>query len=781
VQDKGLVWSPAPTLSRASGPRTPNEEAAPAHRGRVGLRDLWFTALLLAILSFVPALSVQAAAWSDRLEPVPWIALLGVVTSLALSRGRISFVRGLILGLAIGLVLVTIQYAWFQSNDQVPRRLGSFIVRITDWFGAAFSGAASTDNLLFAYTMGLLAWLIGYLGSWFALRRFTPWWAIIPSGGALLLNLSYAQPDLLPLVTVQLVASFLLLIAVNSLRTVARWRSEDVDYGFMQGTRFAATGVILALAIILVAWRMPVGEVSRGVASAWERVAGPWQSVQVNFDRLFASLNPSPLSGKGLTVAQTMAPRGSFDLGQEPVMRISGREPAYWRAATLDRYTGRVVANSNLTSQRLDRSQPIEGNMQTSDGRKFVEYGVTLIAPSSSVIYAPDTPMTVSIPSIYEYRGAQNDYALLRPVAPIREQQRYSVLASVSTASISELRQAGTIFPQWVRNSYLQLPPTVPQRVSDESWRVVGDASNMYDAASNIEQYLRAFKYSTRVPVPPADRDWVSFLLFESKEGYCDYYATAMMVMLRAVGIPARVASGYVTGEWEPTSQSYLVSEKHAHTWTEVYFPGYGWITFEPSANRPAPVRPERPQVALTDEEIQRVLEGAESIDDFLDDEDLYDSGNFVPLPADQSGPALSIGLVLLFSLATLAAVGSVTVLALWFRGIPGLPLFARVYARVVRLATWCGLGPQRSQTPYEYTRDLARVVPAAAEPLSAIADAYVAGAYGGRRPEGSAASRLRAAGADAQRLLFRSLAVGRLRRWFRSRVGELVAQDARR
>src|SRR5439155_2550595 len=392
-------------------------------------------------------------------------------------------------------------------------------------FGAAFSGAASTDNLLFAYTMGLLAWTIGFLGAWFAFGRLSPWWAIIPSGGALLLNLSYAQPELLWLVTVQLIASFLLLIALNSLRTLARWRTEDVEYGFMQGTRFAATGVVLAAAIILVAWRMPVGEVQRGVASGWEHVAGPWQSVQVNFDRLFASLNPSPLSNKGLTVAQPMAPRGSFDLGEEPIMRISGREPAYWRAATRDRYTGRVMANSNLTSARLDRSQPIEGNMQTDDGRKFVEYSVTLLAPSSSVIYAPDTPMTVSIPSVYEYRGAQNDYGLLRPVTPIREQQRYSVLASVSTASISELRQAGTIYPQWTR-PYLQLPSTLPEPVKQEAWRVVGDASNVYDAAANLEGYLRGFKYSTRVPVPPAGKDWSNFLLFESKEGYSAYHAT---------------------------------------------------------------------------------------------------------------------------------------------------------------------------------------------------------------------------------------------------------------
>jgi hypothetical protein len=192
-------------------------------------------------------------------------------------------------------------------------------------------------------------------------------------------------------------------------------------------------------------------------------------------------------------------------------------------------------------------------------------------------------------------------------------------------------------------------------------------------------------------------------------------------------------------------------------------------------------VRPEKPQVPLTDEEMQRVLEDSGNIDDFLDEEDDFDSGGFVSLPLDQGGPAYPPGLILLFSLLTVTVVGSAVVGVLWFRGIPGLPLFARTYARIVRLASWCGLGPRRSQTPYEYTRDLARVVPAAATPLNTIADAYVAGMYGGERPDASAASRLRAAGKEAQRLLFRSLASGRLRRWLTSRLGEMTSQERRR
>lgn len=743
----------------------------------LAIREGWLATLLVAALVVMPAVSVQAAGWSERLEPVPWIALAGVGAGAAIARTRLQKMAAHLAGLSVGLILVTFQYAWFIPVDPLSERLQGFVHRVAEWLQAAFSGMASTDNLLFAYTMGLLAWLIGYVGSWGAFRALNPWWTILPSGAALLLNLSYAQPDLLPLIFLHLGVSFALLVHLNSVATAVRWRSEGVEHTLNQGTGFALTSVAVGVAIIFAAWRMPVGEVHRGVAGAWETVAGPWQALQVNFDRLFASLSPSPQSGRGLAVSQTMAPRGAFELGDKPIMRVAGREPAYWRAATYDLYTGRVMTTSQTTPQRLDRRQPIDGTIETEEGRKFVEYTVTLLAPSSSVVYAPDAPVTVSIPSVYEYRTDRRDYSSLRPVTPVREQQRYSVLASVSTASIAELRQADSAYPAWTR-AYLQLPPGFPESVRQESWRVVGNALNAYDAAANIERYLRGFKYSTRVRVPPAGRDWVSFLILDSKEGYCDYYGTAMTVMLRAVGIPARVATGYVTGDWDPSRQSYLVTEQHAHTWTEVYFPDYGWITFEPSAIRPGPTRLEKPLVSLSEEELLRLMEADLGADEFLEDEDLFDTGNLVSLPAGGAGLPLPAAVLLLLALVGVPLAGLLVAAALWLRGMARLPVFARPYAQVVRLTTWSGLGPRASQTPYEYTRDLARLAPGASGALQTIADAYVAGRYGAKNLDSDAFQRLAAAGAEARRVLFHTLAIGRWRQWCSRRLRDLVGAE---
>src|SRR5687767_13362903 len=121
VQDRGLAWSPSTPVS--AEPRAESEEQVAVSGRELRLRDLWFTTLLIARLAIVPSASVQAAAWSERLEPVPLIAFGGVIVGLAVARSRLSFTRGLLVGLAIGLALVTVQYAWFQSSEELPRRI----------------------------------------------------------------------------------------------------------------------------------------------------------------------------------------------------------------------------------------------------------------------------------------------------------------------------------------------------------------------------------------------------------------------------------------------------------------------------------------------------------------------------------------------------------------------------------------------------------------------------------------------------------------------------------
>jgi uncharacterized protein YqcC (DUF446 family) len=96
------------------------------------------------------------------------------------------------------------------------------------------------------------------------------------------------------------------------------------------------------------------------------------------------------------------------------------------------------------------------------------------------------------------------------------------------------------------------------------------------------------------VPAPPPNRDVVDYFLFDAKRGYCDYYATALVVLARAAGLPARLVVGYASGSFNSFTGQYIVVEADAHSWVEIYFPDYGWIEFEPTASRASIERAEQ-------------------------------------------------------------------------------------------------------------------------------------------------------------------------------------------
>ncbi|HLB12107.1 MAG TPA: transglutaminaseTgpA domain-containing protein, partial [Dehalococcoidia bacterium] len=184
------------------------------------------------------------------------------------------------------------------------------------------------------------------------------------------------------------------------------------------------------------------------------------------------------------------------------------------------------------------------------------------------------------------------DVTAIYASSPLQIGQRYTVVSSVSEASPEQLRRAGSDYPSWVTDRYLQLPESLSQRVRDLSKSITESAGSPYDKALAIESYLRGFTYSTSLPVPPGNVDRVDYMLFTLRRGYSAYFSTTMVVMLRTLGIPARVATGYTAGSYDPERDAYRIKESNAHGWVEVFYPQYGWIEFEPTPSLPTIARP---------------------------------------------------------------------------------------------------------------------------------------------------------------------------------------------
>lgn len=167
--------------------------------------------------------------------------------------------------------------------------------------------------------------------------------------------------------------------------------------------------------------------------------------------------------------------------------------------------------------------------------------------------------------------------------------EAYSLSYYEPIFSAAKLRGASNEDPDYIRSYYLQLPDSLPDRVRQLTEEIISEYDNRYDQAKAVERYLASgiFTYETKdVAIPEEDDDYVDQFLFETKKGYCDNFSTAMAVMLRSVGIPTRWVKGFTQGEHLSTEagiSEYVITNAHAHSWVEVYFPGHGWVPFEPT------------------------------------------------------------------------------------------------------------------------------------------------------------------------------------------------------
>ena len=319
------------------------------------------------------------------------------------------------------------------------------------------------------------------------------------------------------------------------------------------------------------------------------------------------------------------------------------------------------------------------------------------------------------------------------------ENERYEITSYVSVASEDDLRTASAEYDAFIADHYLQLPSSLPERVRDLAGSVTAATDNPMDKTLAVRDYLRSdeFVFSRDIDPPPADADGVDWFLFDSKTGYSDYYASAMTVMLRAAGVPARVAAGYAPGEPNADGQR-VMRDSDSHSWTQVYFPDYGWIDFEPSPNwlthRRTPY--DVGALGLTSDPLEQDPDsgvGPFGLDPMLEDDITETGGGGGPLPFD--APDYTPYLLAVLAGAAAAVGAWLAWSAVWNFGLGGLPTEARVYGKMTRLGWLAGAGRKPSQTPIEYADNLARAVPPAGAGVRKIASAYARARYGDREP----------------------------------------------
>ncbi len=275
------------------------------------------------------------------------------------------------------------------------------------------------------------------------------------------------------------------------------------------------------------------------------------------------------------------------------VMRVRASSPDYWRGQTFDQWDGRAWTTTRTRTDVLRGDQTIRIPRAVDDGPvlgivdvdELVQtYYVERAGPN--VIFAAASPTRVYFP---EPAIFQTQDGSLRAGVELEQDAVYTVVSQRVLATEAALQASGglTAIPTPIAERYAQ-PAQTTDRVRALAASVTAAAPTPYDKVRALEAWMGAHtRYTLDIPPLPKGRDAVDQFLFVDRRGFCEQIGTSLVVMLRSLGIPARLAVGYTTGERNPFTGLYEVRAKDAHAWAEVYFPGVGWQGFDPTAHVP--------------------------------------------------------------------------------------------------------------------------------------------------------------------------------------------------
>lgn len=711
-----------------------------------GFREGWVSVLLLLAMGLCLAWTLQAAQLADGIDVLQWVVVAGTLVGVLLARSRLhdllAHLASMLIGAAWGLFWVA---TLLPAEMDWTERLQSIQLRVVNWGQQATSGGESYDALMFILFTTLLFWLFSYVAAFAVFRIRWVWLAIIPNGTVILMN-AYYNPRLLPYFASYLLLSLLLIVRYSLFEQEDEWQRAKVRYNPELLFDFLRDGAVSAVLIIAVAWFFPVRTANYREWKVWNAFEDPWEEVQFHWNRMFASLTGyGPPRFSFFSDSLTLG--GPVDLSMDPIMAVETTEPHYWRALVFDQYTGRGWINTDSEEIELEANAASPNPMPYKDRRRL-EQEVQLYRPGEKVIFAAsqvaqvNRPATARLtylppetsaesPAPGSVTGATAEISIMATELRFRRNEAYVATSYVSTAPPSALRRAGTDYPAWVVERYLQLPPDLPERVRQRAEQATEAAADPYSKAEALQANLREIEYDEKIDAPPEGVDAVDWFLFEVRKGYCDYYSSAMAVMLRTLGIPARVARGYATGEYNEEQEAYVVRESDGHAWTEVYFPEYGWIEFEPTASEPLFTRPPDP------EETAGSVGGFPGGPSEEPTEEPVDPGvDYIPTVAP-NWPSVSQTpwwqrtdwQVYLIPLAPIL-LGWLVMWILRKRRLAASSLTTIAFDNMVRYARWLGIELKPSQTPYECAAEVSRVVEDGAGDARLIANLYVQQRY---------------------------------------------------
>jgi transglutaminase-like putative cysteine protease len=598
--------------------------------------------------------------------------------------------------------------------------------RLADATAASGRGAGALAVLVLAWALPLVAARAIRLR-----RRAADAW--LPMGATLVGAMAVGKDDdLVPLI-IFAAGAMLLTVAMASFARRRRWERRGMVEGQGVSVALVRRGWAATAGTVVLAWALTSIAVGAPLEAAW-RAAGEWWAEQ-----RVPSLGVRP----GASFDREFAISTEFNPTMEAVARVSGAmSSSYLRVVTHDTYTGRGWTQAGQTGRPVAAGESLLADSSLElpnrvDGAEPATLTVTLDRDLEALML-PVQPVSVSVPSTVT-QSASGPFLVSADTPDLSAGVAYEVAALVEAASGEGLAGAGEEYASQLA-PYLELAGVSPQ-TRQLAARLTSGHTTAYHRAVALMDYLRGddFRYATRAARPSvaSGQDSVDFFLFDERGrvGFCEQFASAMVVLARSAGIPARLARGYFGGD-PVDSDVFQVRAGNSHAWAELYFPGHGWQTFEATPAMPRVGRGEGPLRSVGPVESEPVSPAASP------------SAPPVRTPDESGGTSGGADWPSVALAATSAAAAVLVTFLAWRRRAarrgaapPGDPSPAVLWARLDRGAKRAGLFPGPSETAYEFAGLMQRVMPELDRDIGLLASAYVAERYaapGSRRVAGA-------------------------------------------
>jgi hypothetical protein len=732
----------------------------------------WLGILLVGALFRISSAGLARARWADHLEIVPTVALLGVAVGAALATSRFGPRMAAIFAVLYGALAVT----WMAAGTLDPalpwsERISALNDRALFYLGVLLRGENNQDPLMFVMLIAGLYWLFAAYGAWAVFRRRGLWSAVVPAGLALLISVNYyvGRAPMGGYVGGYVLLAILFVLRRHLVARREAWdamRTQSPPHG---AAAIAQAGALAALVIVALAWGGPAFARSDAVADLWADISRPWPHLREQIGDAFGRLRSPAVVvedafGESLQLGAGAEPEDTLVMFVKPDRSLSPGSRFYWRARIYDTYIARQWSASPGEPFEFD---PTSGDLlaRRYQGRLTVDVEITSQLPAFRMLYLPSQPLWVSRDSTAAVTIADEesvDVSSVTSHAPVMPGESYRVRSSVAAVTAERLRAAGTDYPGWVRPRYLQLPVTITERTRALAEEITAGFETPYDKVAAITRWLRNHILYSRTTFPPPEGvEPIDWFLFDYRVGFCNYYASAEVVLLRSLGIPARLAVGYASGTYDEETGVYVVRAADAHAWPEVFFPGYGWVEFEPTTSLPDL---ERPDTSATAVEIDRLLGADPGFGEEPTGRPGHDPSLEMGSIEEQASPwaALASRPLLLLGLLAASVAGLALGLWLWLDPYAKARALGTVSQRMRRIGVgprsaalepppapatpsgetyfrwtlWLGrigLPLSPAQTPFERAEAFASRLPEAREAAWSLVSAYVRERFGGR------------------------------------------------